>query len=50
MEIQLYQVVAVVGSLLLFAAGALRFSYSGSPKEMIIAALYLAANILIFCL
>lgn len=50
MKIQLYQIVAVVGSLLLFAAGALRFSQSGSPKEMIIAVLYMVANIIIFCL
>jgi len=50
MKIQLYQVVAVVGSLLLMVSGLLRFSHSGSPKELVIGVLYLCANILIFCL
>lgn len=50
MKINAYQVVAVVGSLLLLLSGFMRLSYSGSPKELIIGALYFAANILIFCL
>ncbi|MDD2927290.1 MAG: hypothetical protein PHE30_00365 [Candidatus Omnitrophica bacterium] len=49
MKIQLYQVVAVLGSLLLMGAGLLRLAHSGNPKELIIAILYFFANILIFC-
>lgn len=49
MKLQLYQIVAVVGSLLLLTSGILRFSHSGSPKEIIIGTLYFIANIFIFC-
>lgn len=50
MKIQAYQVVAVLGSLLLMVSGMLRFSSSGSPKELLIGILYFCANVLIFCL
>ena len=49
MKLQAYQIVAVLGSLLLMVAGLLRMAHSGSPKELVIAGLYLFANILIFC-
>jgi hypothetical protein len=49
MKIQLYQIVAVLGSLLLMAAGLLRLTHSGNPKELVIAILYFFANIFIFC-
>jgi hypothetical protein len=50
MKIVPYQIVAVSGSLLLMVSGLMRFSHSGSPKELLIGALYFLANILIFCL
>jgi len=50
MKLQLFQIVAVLGSLLLMAAGLLRMAHSGSPKELLIAILYFFANIIIFCL
>jgi len=50
MKIQAYQVVAILGSLMLMAAGFLRLAHSGSPKELLIAVLYFFANLLIFCL
>jgi len=50
MKINAYQVIAVLGSLMLMISGLMRFSISGSPKELIIGALYFAANIFIFCL
>ncbi|MFA5176555.1 MAG: hypothetical protein WC440_00220 [Candidatus Omnitrophota bacterium] len=49
MKFQLYQIAAVLGSLLLMAAGLLRMAHSGNPKELIVAVLYFFANILIFC-
>jgi len=49
MKFQLYQIVAVLGSLMLMAAGLLRMAHSGNPKELIVAILYFFANILIFC-
>ena len=49
MKFQLYQIVAVLGSLLLMTAGLLRLTHSGSPRELVIAILYFFANILIFC-
>ena len=49
MKIALYQAVAVAGSSLLMLSGFLRFVRSGSPKELLIAILYFAANIIIFC-
>lgn len=49
MKLQLYQIVAILGSLLLMVAGLLRMVHSGSPKELLIAFLYLFANIIIFC-
>ncbi|MDO8663161.1 MAG: hypothetical protein Q7K98_08110 [Candidatus Omnitrophota bacterium] len=49
MRIQAYQMVAVLGSLLLMVAGLLRMVRSGSPKELVVAILYFFANILIFC-
>lgn len=49
MKIQLYQIAAVTGSLLLLAAGSLRLAHSGNPKELIIAILYFFANLFIFC-
>ncbi len=45
-----YQLAAVAGSLLLLTSGVLRFFQSGSPKELLIGALYFAANLLIFCM
>ncbi|MDD5428879.1 MAG: hypothetical protein PHI58_06585 [Candidatus Omnitrophica bacterium] len=50
MTIALYQAVAVVGSLLLLTSGFLRFTQSGSPKELFIGALYFLANLIIFCM
>ena len=50
MKISAYQVVAVAGSTLLLASGALRYSQSGSPKELAIGALYFLANLIIFCM
>jgi hypothetical protein len=49
MKFSAYQVLAVLGSVLLMGSGILRFSHSGSPKELIIGFLYLVANIIIFC-
>lgn len=45
-----YQIVAVIGSLLLMASGLMRYFHSGSPKELFIGILYFLANLLIFCL
>ncbi|MDD3905051.1 MAG: hypothetical protein PHS46_00795 [Candidatus Omnitrophica bacterium] len=50
MKLAMYQVVAVLGSALLMVSGLLRYTHSGSPKELFIAILYFLANILIFCL
>lgn len=50
MKIAPYQVVAVLGSLLLMVSGLLRFFGSGSPKELAIGVLYFFANLIIFCL
>jgi len=50
MKISPYQIIAVLGSLLLMASGLLRFSASGSIKELFIGILYFFANLLIFCL
>ncbi|MDD2679479.1 MAG: hypothetical protein PHO03_01575 [Candidatus Omnitrophica bacterium] len=50
MKVQAYQIAAILGSLLLMAAGLLRMSHSGNPKELVIAILYFFANLLIFCL
>ena len=50
MKIAMYQVLAVVGSALLMCSGLLRYVRSGSPKELFIAILYFAANVIIFCL
>lgn len=44
-----YQITAVIGSSLLMGSGMMRFSQSGSPKELFISILYFMANILIFC-
>jgi len=49
MKIHAYQIVAVIGSLLLVTSGLMRFSGSGSSKELIIGILYFLANVLIFC-
>jgi len=49
MKIYSYQIVAILGSLLLMAAGVLRMAHSGSPKELLIAIMYFFANIIIFC-
>ncbi len=49
MKLSMYQIVAIAGSLLLMVSGGLRFSHSGSPKELIISVLYFFANLLIFC-
>jgi hypothetical protein len=49
MKISAYQVAAVAGSTLLMLSGLLRYSQSGSPKELAIGALYFLANLLIFC-
>ena len=49
MKISPYQVVAVLGSSLLILSGMLRFSHTGSPKELVIAILYFLANLIIFC-
>jgi len=49
-KISPYQIVAVLGSLLLLTSGLLRFFHSGSPKELIIGGLYFLANLIIFCL
>ena len=35
MKIYSYQIVAILGSLLLMAAGVLRMAHSGSPKELV---------------
>ncbi|MCX5706330.1 MAG: hypothetical protein NTW13_01445 [Candidatus Omnitrophica bacterium] len=50
MKIGLYQIVAVLGSLLLMLSGLLRFFHSGSLKELLIGILYFFANLIIFCL
>ena len=50
MKMAPYQIVAVLGSLLLMSSGLLRFFSSGNPKELLIGILYFLANILIFCL
>jgi len=49
-KLSLYQIVAVLGSVLLMLSGLLRFSSSGSPKELMIGVLYFFANLVIFCL
>lgn len=49
MKLNLYQALAIVGSSLLMASGLVRFAKSGSPKELLIGALYFIANIIIFC-
>ncbi|MCX5681796.1 MAG: hypothetical protein NT079_05960 [Candidatus Omnitrophica bacterium] len=49
MKLHLYQSVAIAGSLLLMVSGMLRFSFSGSPKELVISILYFIANVFIFC-
>lgn len=50
MKISPYQIVAVLGSLLLMVSGLMRFLNSGSPKELLIGVLYFFANLIIFCL
>lgn len=50
MKIHSYQVVAVAGSTLLMVSGLLRYSQSGSPKELAIGVLYFLANLIIFCM
>jgi len=45
----LYQIIAVLGSSLLLCSGAIRYFGSGNPKELIIGVLYFIANIMIFC-
>ena len=50
MKMNSYQILAVAGSLLLLASGGLRFFHSGSPKELLIGALYFMANLIIFCM
>ena len=50
MKISPYQIVAVLGSLLLMVSGLLRFFNSGNPKELLIGVLYFFANLIIFCL
>ncbi|MFA6349971.1 MAG: hypothetical protein WCY12_03485 [Candidatus Omnitrophota bacterium] len=49
MKLSMYQIAAVAGSLLLMVSGALRFSHSGNPKELMISVLYFFANLIIFC-
>ncbi|MEI6863401.1 MAG: hypothetical protein WCK38_03275 [Candidatus Omnitrophota bacterium] len=49
MKFSPYQIIAVVGSSLLMVSGLLRFSSTGSPKEIMIAVLYFFANLIIFC-
>ena len=49
-KMTMYQIVAVVGSLLLMVSGLLRYFQFGSPKELFIGVLYFLANIIIFCL
>lgn len=49
MKISAYQVVAILGSLLLLASGLLRMAQSGNPKELLIGILYFFANLVIFC-
>ena len=44
-----YQIVAILGSLLLVVSGVMRFSQYGNPKEIFIGLLYFVANIIIFC-
>ncbi|MCX5716203.1 MAG: hypothetical protein NTV07_05025 [Candidatus Omnitrophica bacterium] len=44
-----YQIIAVLGSLLLMVSGLLRFFSSGNPKELVIGILYFFANLMIFC-
>lgn len=48
-KLNLYQITAILGSTLLMVSGAMRFSQSGSPKELFISVLYFVANIIIFC-
>lgn len=50
MKISAYQVVAILGSLLLLVSGLLRLAHSGNPKELLIGVLYFFANLIIFCL
>lgn len=50
MKLSPYQIVAVLGSLLLMVSGLLRFFSSGNPKELAIGILYFFANLMIFCL
>ncbi len=50
MKLVPYQLFAMAGSLLLMASGFLRFTHTGSPKELVISILYFFANLLIFCL
>ncbi len=50
MKVYAYQFVAVAGSSMLLLSGFMRFQQSGSPKELIIGALYFLANLIIFCL
>ena len=48
-KISPYQIVAILGSLLLVVSGIMRFGQSGNPKELLIGLLYFIANIIIFC-
>ena len=48
-KLNTYQIVAILGSLLLVVSGVMRFSQYGSPKELFIGLLYFTANIIIFC-
>ncbi len=49
MKFSPYQIIAVIGSALLMVSGLLRFSSTGSPKELMIGVLYFFANLIIFC-
>jgi hypothetical protein len=49
MKFNSYQVIAILGSLLLMLSGLLRFSQTGSFKELVIGILYFVANLFIFC-
>jgi len=48
-KISPYQIVAILGALLLVVSGIMRFTQSGNPKELLIGLLYFFANIIIFC-
>ncbi len=50
MKLTPYQIFATAGSILLMVSGFLRFTQSGSPKELVISILYFFANLFIFCL